>query len=46
MNNTEEAINLVATADVVEKKYVVAGTQSNYINKLIEIMLWLYNNNN
>jgi len=43
---TQEAvIDLVATATQVEKNNVGTATRESYKNRLVDLILWLYNNN-
>lgn len=44
MHISTTAVNLVASANVVEKSSVVQNTRYGYTNKLVELILWLFDN--
>ena len=41
---TNAVRNLVASPSTIEKSSVVDSTREGYINRLVEIILWLYSN--
>ena len=43
-SSTTTTINLVASAHAVERNVVGNSTRTNYINRLVEFILWLYDN--
>ena len=44
VNINNNTINLVATANAVEKNSVVGPTRIQYSNKLAESIVWFYHN--
>ena len=43
--NGQAVINLTANTTAIEKSSVVKGTRDNYINRLIDFIIWLFDNN-
>lgn len=45
INGHQAVINLTANTTAIEKSSVVKGTRDNYINRLVDFIIWLFDNN-